>query len=175
MKAYNSNKFQPCSSTCVFLGYDYSRKIYKCYHIPTKCVYWSRHVVFVEESFLFAVTSDVLPFPPPPTQVITTSNIFSSAHLPTPDISSNPLDSFSSASSSNLLAPTLSDPPPAEYPSPSHLPSATIEPTINLDPRTEEHDPPSSISNQLPDSSLPAHSLILLTTIPKAPRSILPH
>ena len=97
LRAYNSNKLQPRSSACVFLGYDSSRKGYKCYHIPTKRVYWSRHVVFVEESFPFAAASAVLPSPLLPTQVTTTSHNFSSAPSTTPNVSSNPLNSFRSA------------------------------------------------------------------------------
>jgi hypothetical protein len=43
---YNSNKLQPRSIQCLFLGYSSNYKGYKCLHLPTKCLYISWDVVF---------------------------------------------------------------------------------------------------------------------------------
>ncbi|KAA8546621.1 hypothetical protein F0562_002640 [Nyssa sinensis] len=49
--AYRSNKLEPKSLPCVFLGYSTKHKGYKCLYPPTGRVYVSRHVVF-DESLL---------------------------------------------------------------------------------------------------------------------------
>ncbi|CAL9000175.1 unnamed protein product [Prunus brigantina] len=52
--AYVSNKLQPRSLACVFLGYSATHRGYRCYHPPTGRVYTSRHVVFHEHDFLYS-------------------------------------------------------------------------------------------------------------------------
>jgi hypothetical protein len=48
---YNSNKFQPRSVPCLFLGYSPLHKGYKCLHLPTNRLYISRDVIFNESTF----------------------------------------------------------------------------------------------------------------------------
>jgi len=67
---YNSNKLQPRSLQCVFLGYSLLHKGYKCLHLPTGRVYFSRDVLFQEDIFPFATTPSHSSQPtvnPPPT------------------------------------------------------------------------------------------------------------
>lgn len=51
LRPYNSNKLQPRSLECLFLGYSPHHKGYKCLHLPTKRLYISRDVVFNESVF----------------------------------------------------------------------------------------------------------------------------
>jgi hypothetical protein len=53
LRPYNSNKLQPRSTSCVFLGYSSIHKGYKCFHIPSSRMYISRDVVFLESQFPF--------------------------------------------------------------------------------------------------------------------------
>ena len=53
LRPYNSQKLQPRSTLCVFLGYSISHKGYKCFHIPTGRTYISRDVIFLETQFPF--------------------------------------------------------------------------------------------------------------------------
>jgi histone deacetylase 1/2 len=48
------HKLAPRSPPCVFIRYPSEHKGYRCYHIPTKRVYTSRHVTFDEEIFPFS-------------------------------------------------------------------------------------------------------------------------
>jgi hypothetical protein len=51
LRPYNSNKFQPRSVPCLFLGYSPLHKGYKCLHLPTNRLYISRDVLFNESEF----------------------------------------------------------------------------------------------------------------------------
>jgi hypothetical protein len=53
---YRTNKLEPKSLPCVFLGYSYKHKGYKCFYPATDRIYISRHVAFDE---------NVLPFTKP--------------------------------------------------------------------------------------------------------------
>ncbi|KAJ1695606.1 hypothetical protein LUZ63_012304 [Rhynchospora breviuscula] len=46
LRPYNSNKLQPRSEQCIFLGYSTTYKGYYCLHMPTSRMYISRHVQF---------------------------------------------------------------------------------------------------------------------------------
>jgi len=54
---YNSNKLQPRSLQCVFMGYSLRHKGYKCLHIPTGRLYFSRDVIFQEDTYPFINSS----------------------------------------------------------------------------------------------------------------------
>lgn len=56
LRPYASNKLDPKSLKCVFLGYNEKYKGYRCLHPPTGKVYISRHVLFNEEVFPFTST-----------------------------------------------------------------------------------------------------------------------
>jgi hypothetical protein len=51
LRPYNTNKFQPRSVPCLFLGYSTLHKGYKYLHLPTNLLYISRDVVFTESTF----------------------------------------------------------------------------------------------------------------------------
>ena len=69
LRPYNSNKLQPRSLQCVFLGYSIRHKGYKCFHIPSSRLYISRDVVFQESLFPFKIPTS----PPPPHESVITS------------------------------------------------------------------------------------------------------
>jgi hypothetical protein len=54
LRPYNSNKLQPRSTQCIFMGYSLCHKNYKCLHHPTGRVYFSIDVLFQEDIFPFA-------------------------------------------------------------------------------------------------------------------------
>lgn len=53
-----SNKFEPKSYPCVFVGYNSLHKGFRCYHPPSRKIYISRHVIFDES---------IQPYTNPPT------------------------------------------------------------------------------------------------------------
>lgn len=54
LKNYATDKFDPRSLPCIFLGYSDKHKGYQCLHQSTSRVYISRHVVFDENHFPFS-------------------------------------------------------------------------------------------------------------------------
>ena len=57
LTAYTKHKLEPRSIPYVFLSYAANHKGYKCFHVPTRRLYISRHVIFHEQSFPFFVPS----------------------------------------------------------------------------------------------------------------------
>jgi hypothetical protein len=53
LRPYNSNKLQPRSLQCVFLGYSLRQRGYKCFHVSTNRLYIFHDVIFQENSFPF--------------------------------------------------------------------------------------------------------------------------
>ena len=53
LRPYNSNKLQPRSLQCVFLGYRLRHKGFKCFHVASDRLYISRDVIFQESIFPF--------------------------------------------------------------------------------------------------------------------------
>lgn len=67
LKPYTSNKLEPRSTKCVFLGYSLLHKGYKCLSLSTHKLFYSRHVLFDEQDFPFKQSdgsSSVLGSPP---------------------------------------------------------------------------------------------------------------
>ena len=62
LKPYTTHKLQPKSILCVFFGYSPTQSAYYCLDTNNNCIYTSRHVHFVENTFRFA---DKTPLPPP--------------------------------------------------------------------------------------------------------------
>jgi len=48
------NKLQHRSTPCVFLGYPPNHRGYKCYELPSRKIFISRHVIFQENTFPFS-------------------------------------------------------------------------------------------------------------------------
>jgi histone deacetylase 1/2 len=71
LRPYNNRKLEFQSKKCVFLGYSFQHKGYKCLHVPSNRVYISRDVVFDENVFSFAA----LPTPNTPTPSMHSSPI----------------------------------------------------------------------------------------------------
>jgi hypothetical protein len=63
LRPYNKHKLYFRSHLCVFLGYSFQHKGYRCLHLPTGRIYISRNVVFDKTQFPFKVPP-VSPAPP---------------------------------------------------------------------------------------------------------------
>ena len=50
-RPYNSNKFQPHTTSCIFLGYPAYTKGYICLNPIISRIYISRHILFNEQEF----------------------------------------------------------------------------------------------------------------------------
>ena len=53
LRPYTTNKLQPRSTPCVFLGYSLTQSAYLCFDPTTSRMFISRHVLFVENKFPF--------------------------------------------------------------------------------------------------------------------------
>ena len=122
LKPYSSSKLDPNSTPCVFLGYSTSKSAYRCLDLSHNKIYFSRHVRFVENKFLFQV--------PPP------QSSSAPAIVDPPGTSPTSL-SFSSPSNVSMppqVPPSIVQPPPSL--SASHTPE---NPSVQT-----PHVPPSS-------------------------------
>ncbi|KAI5315074.1 hypothetical protein L3X38_044250 [Prunus dulcis] len=138
LKPYNSTKLQAKTTKCVFIGYTTKYKGYLCYHVPTKRVFVSRHVIFDEHHFPY---SDLLP---------THSNTFTSSHscprsnCPVPVVTT---ENVVVTSFPDSTPPTSSVPTPA----PSHIP-ASISLTHSASDFPEVYPSSQSIAAPIPAS-----------------------
>ncbi|KAM1227080.1 hypothetical protein ACFX2J_006344 [Malus domestica] len=66
LKPYNSNKLQPKTAKCVFLGYASNYKGYICYELSHKRIHISRHVIFNEIDFPYVTLDTTLTSHPKP-------------------------------------------------------------------------------------------------------------
>ncbi|RVW13483.1 Retrovirus-related Pol polyprotein from transposon TNT 1-94 [Vitis vinifera] len=131
LKHLNSNKFQPRSTPCIFLGYAPSHKGYLCLNPTTNRVYISRHVVFAETTFPFQALSlpsqqsyhiPVTPtFPLPPSPILF------------PPTTSSPLATPSELAPTSPPASSLSLPPLIQVP---FVDEAAETPTTSLQDST---------------------------------------
>jgi histone deacetylase 1/2 len=123
LRPYNTNKLQPKTSTCIFLGYAGQYKGYICFSLHTNRIFVSRHVLFDES--LFPYISVPMPAVSPSLHVSAVSPSSPSVSLHNsvlPLVSSSP--SFSSTPSASLpsLSPGLSSQPSSDLHSPAHSP-----------------------------------------------------
>jgi histone deacetylase 1/2 len=58
-RSYNTNKLQPKSRPCVFLGYSQTQNAYKCMDATTNRLFLSRHVLFDENRHVPPIPPDV--------------------------------------------------------------------------------------------------------------------
>jgi Reverse transcriptase (RNA-dependent DNA polymerase) len=121
-RPYASNKLDPRSVPCVFLGYSTIYKGYKCLDIKTNKTYLSRHVVFDETSFPFKQQESKSS----PTSTDTTSSsltvLKNEFHIPSTSHSS----STTSDSLSHPTTPTKQTPLPIVVNSPTPQPPLPI-------------------------------------------------
>ena len=66
LKPYNSNKLQPHTTSCIFLGYPPYTKGYICLNPITSRIYISRHVLFNEHDFSPSLSLSSNPIAPHP-------------------------------------------------------------------------------------------------------------
>jgi hypothetical protein len=59
LRSYAKDKLEPRSLPCIFLGYSDKHKGYHCLHFSNGRIYISRHVVFDEKFFLFALGASI--------------------------------------------------------------------------------------------------------------------
>jgi hypothetical protein len=148
---YNSNKLQPRSLQCVFLGYNLRHKGYKCFHVSSSRLYISQDVIFQESIFPFPKSNSSFPFPgsTPPVTSPNSSLILGPYPSMLQHLSSTRLSNRSTApsqaqstptaspiyhtpeTSPNTLSPLQTDPSPGPSPHPS--PNTTYE-SLNTSP-----------------------------------------
>jgi len=108
LKPYNSNKLQPKTSTCIFLGYARQYKGYFCFSIRTNYFFITRHVLFDESMFPY---SSVIPTSPSTSSSpCLHPTVFPLISPPTPAAASQPTLSSSSSSQSALSHSSSSQP-----------------------------------------------------------------
>jgi hypothetical protein len=142
---YATNKLQPRSLSCVFLGCSDKYKGYRCFHPPTGRVYLARHVTFNEDDFPFhfsmasssvpqsdLVFVPIVPIPAPPQPHHALSPMLPLMQPVT--LPQNLAASFPAAiQQQNMHA------PPVTMPSPPHtspLPVGGVEPLLPAPPVT---------------------------------------
>ena len=131
MVPYRTNKFQPKSKPCVFLGYSLTQHAFKCLDLHTGKLYHSRHVTFDENQFPFShskppISTDPLstcltvtpPSPVPPVAIAPSTTAPVTPALPPAmtSVSSSPSPGMPSLAHSNNSTNSASsfpvDPPP---------------------------------------------------------------
>ena len=91
LRPYNSNKLQPKTSTCIFLGYAGQYKGYICFSLHTNRIFVSRHVLFDESLFPYISVSIAALSPSLPLSAVSPSSPSVSLHNSVlPLVSSSP-------------------------------------------------------------------------------------
>jgi hypothetical protein len=123
-RAYNSNKMQPKSKACLFLGYSPTQNAYKCFDPQTKKFTISRHVLFDEAQPYFSPSKPVPPLPhqntqdphhclplffEAPTPAVPPPSLSGTQPSPPPQEGAPAIVSFSSGNSDNSLRPLFHD------------------------------------------------------------------
>jgi hypothetical protein len=128
LRPYNTNKLQPRSVPCLFLGYNTLHKGYKCLHLPTNRLYISRDV-FTESQFPYPSHS------PPKESPSPISRQPFSLHFLSPPLVPPITKSSSPASSPSLLSAPLQSPTSVfvTFVESSSLPDMSAAPSPPLD------------------------------------------
>lgn len=156
LKPYTSNKLEPRSEACVFLGYSLTQSAYICYNFKTHKMYHSRHVQFIEDVFPLSMHDSTLS-PRCQTQENSNSIIqpLTTLHPFSPN-KSRLTPNISHHSNLNQVVPTLNQPniSPTDpnFSQILHRPTAPSQQTPNISP-TESNQPqithPPSIPSNL--------------------------
>ena len=156
LRPYNSNKLQPKTVTCVFLGYASSYKGYICYDVLSNRTYVSRHVVFNESVFPYHNLASG--------SKSSSSSIGSPLLVPVVNNDNVAVLSQSTCCSSSPVSPTIS-PPGSIAPAPLHDLSHDVDPQSSSE-NTSVHNAssggsfsPAVISEVLPLPSLNVHPM----------------
>lgn len=97
LRPYTSHKLDSRSTPCTFLGYSTTQSAYYCLDRATSRIYTSRHVVFHEYVYPFALPNpltsvnedcdaDTMQVPSPPILIIPTQSSTSSVSTPSPPL-----------------------------------------------------------------------------------------
>uniref|UniRef100_A0A2N9F121 Reverse transcriptase Ty1/copia-type domain-containing protein n=1 Tax=Fagus sylvatica TaxID=28930 RepID=A0A2N9F121_FAGSY len=134
---YRSNKLEPKSLPCVFIGYSTKHKGYKCFYPPTGRIYISRHVVFDEKILPFSTPAQLYDTNPIEGELSTFSD-WEESSLPKQMTNVFPISSFAPPTTNHMdcqqdsiALPTLTEP---ETPSPlreTQLSAPPIQPLQN--------------------------------------------
>ena len=153
LRSYPSNKLQPKSSQCIFVGYPSMSKGYICLDVAFGRIYISSHAIFHEStltSYSSVSSTSTLSVSP---SVTPSANVWLASLLSLPVESSLPIaSSFPAVSTSFSL---VSDSPTSNVPSLPDLPLPAL---------------PSLDSHSVPSSSLPSFdtSIVLMVDTPTA-------
>lgn len=160
LRPYSSNKLDPRSHPCIFLGYCAGVKGYRCLNPITKRVYISRHVRFLENDFPYQT---LVSHSSHNTSSIPSS--FSSPSFVIPSSLTLPLSPVPIVSSSTLV-----------HVSPSPIQYHNVPLSNNTSQPSSSTVPPSS-SSILPSPVISTHSMVTRSkhgiTVPKKPLSLL--
>ncbi|KAM1528050.1 hypothetical protein ACFX1Z_017449 [Malus domestica] len=145
LQLYNSNKLQPKSAKCIFLGYASNYKGYICFELTLGKIYISRHVIFNELDFPYSALSSKSkcsqsPSVKPnnitstlPIVLPTLQNILVSSSSPT-SLAHEPSTSSQSSSSPQFIAAQGSPAPVVPDHTPESLQVVLDIPPVNLHP-----------------------------------------
>jgi hypothetical protein len=151
LRPYNKHKLAFRSQLCVFLGYSFQHKGYRCLHIPSGRIYISRNVVFDETMFPFHTNSmSAATQSTQPIHLPSTLQLFPSPHVtpsPTHDPPLVPLEPSSSLSPHNsqthVAQPSsalqLAQVPPTLPPNVPITATCSHEPPIAIVPTNAPH------------------------------------
>ncbi|KAJ0610987.1 putative RNA-directed DNA polymerase [Helianthus annuus] len=148
LRAYNPNKMDFRSVSCVFLGYSPSHHGYRCFDPIHERLYIARHVRFIESAFPFHT-----PPSEPTTQPTPTSNPYVSSYPDGPTFPTEqptPPQTSAAASSSPPSSPHTTASPVADLPDPP-LPETSSSAPVGQPPS-----PPLQTYSRRTSSTIPA-------------------
>jgi hypothetical protein len=178
LRPYNSNKLQPRSTQCLFLGYSPLHKGYKCLQLSTNKLYISRDVIFNENIFPFTTEKSSGIFSPTVQSIAVPSSLsIPRLHDYLPEAVASSSSSTSRDNETSSLLPTLAASPSQSDPATSntpHSPSSSpllspMHPSVAASP-TSSHTPHLMITRAKNNITKPKkfHDGIIRYPLPKA-------